>query len=258
MITIYENEKFAEYWNERTSDKGGAYTRYVTDPIMFKLIGSLKNKTILELGCGNGYLAKKFIGENAQKVILMDISNYNLNFAKQICNDKRLEFLKHNATKNWNIKSYAIDIIYSNMMLNEVKNIKTPINEAFRVLKGNGQFVFSVTHPAWDLFVFAQEKAGIKSNKIKNLKNYFSRGYAKYIVGRDSKTNPKLSKKICQEFEIQHFHRPISDYFNELVDAGFKINRILEPELTSAILKYSPRFKDYEDHPISLIFYCSK
>jgi ubiquinone/menaquinone biosynthesis C-methylase UbiE len=105
------------------------------------------------------------------------------------------------------------------MMLNEIRNIKTPITEVCRILKANGEFVFSVTHPSWDLYIFAQEKAGITSKKIKNLGNYFKRGFAKYIMGSDSKTNPDLAKEYDQEFEVQHYQRPISDYFNTLADA---------------------------------------
>jgi len=258
MKSIYQNKQFAEYWNKRAGDSGEVYKRYVLDPIMFKLVNSFANKTILELGCGNGYLAQKFIEKKVKKLILTDISEHNLEFAKQKFQDDKIEYLEQDATKKWTVDSNSIDIVYSNMMLNEVENIKTPISESFRVLKKNGIFVFSVTHPSWDLFIFAQKKAGIKSKKIKNLGNYFRRGFAKYIMGSDSKTNPELAKEFKKEFEVEHYQRPLSDYFNTLIEAGFKVNKIIEPELTKELLKNNPRFKEYEDHPIGLIFCCSK
>jgi hypothetical protein len=61
MKSIYQDKQFAEYWNRRAGDSGEAYKRYVLDPIMLKLVNSFTNKTIFELGCGNGYLAEKFI-----------------------------------------------------------------------------------------------------------------------------------------------------------------------------------------------------
>ena len=258
MKSIYQNKQFAEYWNKRTGDYGEVYKRYVLDPIMFKLVNSFANKTVFELGCGNGYLAQKFIKKKVKKLILTDISKHNLEFAKQKFQDDKIEYIEQDATKKWKVSSSSIDIIYSNMMLNEVENIKTPISESFRVLKKNGIFVFSVTHPSWDLFIFAQEKAGKKSKKIKNLGNYFRRGFAKYIMGSDSKTNPDLAKEFKKEFEVEHYQRPLSDYFDALIKAGFKVDKIIEPELTKELLKNNPRFKEYEDHPIGLIFCCSK
>lgn len=126
------------------------------------------------------------------------------------------------------------------------------------MLRKNGTFIFSVTHPSWDLFIFAQEKVGKKSNKIRGLGNYFRRGFATYIMGADSKTNPTLAKKFGEEFMVEHYQRPLSDYYNQLVEAGFSVRKIIEPELTKQLLKESPRFSEYTDHPIGLIFHAVK
>ena len=78
------------------------------------------------------------------------------------------------------------------------------------------------------------------------------------MMGSSSKTKPELAKKFNQEFEVSHFQRPLSDYFNAVVDAGFTVKKIVEPELTKKLLKTAPRFIEYADHPIGLIFYCKK
>ena len=144
------------------------------------------------------------------------------------------------------------------MMLNEIENIKSLIGEAFRVLKSEGTFIFSVTHPAWDLFEYVQEKSGTPSTKVKGVGGYFMRGFAKFLMGAGSKTNPELKEKYGKEFEVDHYHRPVSDYFDALIDAGFSVNRLLEPELTEELLRYAPRFAVYADNPIGLVFYCTK
>lgn len=258
MKSLYQDKKFATYWNERAGETGEIYKRLVLDPIMFDLVGSLKEKVILELGCGNGYLSPKFIEQDPKSLILADISNHNLEFAKEKCNDSRIVFLEQDATEKWHLNNKSVDLVYSNMMLNEVENIKIPIEEAFRVLSSNGIFIFSVTHPSWDLFIFAQEKVGRKSNKIQGLGNYFRRGFARYIMGADSKTNPTLSEKFGKEFKVEHYQRPLSDYFNQLVETGFSVRKIIEPELTKQLLDESPRFSEYKDHPIGLVFYAIK
>ncbi|MCX6810431.1 MAG: class I SAM-dependent methyltransferase [Candidatus Berkelbacteria bacterium] len=258
MKSLYQDRKFATYWNKRAGKTGEIYKRLILDPIMLDLIGSLDKKVIIDLGCGNGYLAPKFISHSPKSLLMADISGHNLENAKEKCDDKRISYLEQDMTKRWKVDSGSVDVVYSNMMLNEVENIKTPIEEAYRVLKNNSTFIFSVTHPSWDLFVFAQEQVGKKSKKMQGLGNYFRRGYAKYIMGADSKTNPELSKQYEEEFEIDHYQRPLSDYFNQLTVAGFSVKKIIEPELTKQLLKESPRFSEYKDHPIGLIFYAIK
>lgn len=256
--SIYQDETFAKYWNERAGDAGEAYKRYLLDPLMLGLVGNLKGKVVLELGCGNGYLAQKLLGQSPKRIIMADISAHNLRHAAAKSNDPKVSFLQQDATEPWTIGSATLDIVYSNMMLNEVGDIKTPITEAFRVLRSGGVFVFSVTHPAWDLFVYAQEQAGVPSKKIKGLGGYFSRGFAAFIMSGESKNNPNLKTKYKQDFEVEHYHRPIADYFSELVAAGFAVKQLLEPELTAELLRNNPGFAVYTDLPVSLVFYCVK
>ncbi len=257
--SLYQDAKFAEYWNERAGSEGEAYKRYVLDPLMFGLVREFKNKSVVELGCGNGYLTPKFLEEGVGDLTLMDISEHNLRYAAEKCTDPRVNFLEQDATTLWRLSDKEFDVVYSNMMLNEVENIKTPIAESYRVLRSGGVFVFSVTHPAWDLYMFAQEKIGSPSKKVKGLGGYFRRGYAKFLMGGDSRTNPSLIDKYQEEpFEVEHYQRPIQDYFDQLTNAGFIVKRIIEPELNEDILRNNPRFADYSDNPIGLVFYCEK
>lgn len=258
MKSIYQNKEFAGYWNERAGDSGEVYKKFVLDPVMFKFIGNLENKVVLELGCGNGYLAKKFLLQNPKKVILMDISEYNLSYAKERCSDKKVDFITQDATKKWKIDSNSVDVVYSIMMLNEVANIKTPIQEAFRVLRKNGVFTFATVHPSWNLFAFAQEQLGVKPKNFSGLKSYFYRGYVKYIMGVDNKARPELAQKYKKEFEVAHYQRPFSDYFNQLTETGFVVKKVIEPEITKKLLKIAPRFSEKLDYPVGLIFHCLK
>jgi len=68
--SIYQNQAFADYWNERAGNNGEAYKRYVLDPLMFELVGSFTDKVVLELGCGNGYLASKLLEQSPEQIIM--------------------------------------------------------------------------------------------------------------------------------------------------------------------------------------------
>jgi ubiquinone/menaquinone biosynthesis C-methylase UbiE len=248
MTSLYQTKDFAEFWNNRAGNDGEPYKRYVLDPIMLKELGPINGKVILELGCGNGYLAKTFLKQEPKKLILADLSKYNLAYAAEKVNDKRVETLRMDATRAWNIPSSSLHSIYSNMMLNEVKNIKTPIQEAYRCLKKKGKFIFSVTHPSWDLFNRAQELAGKPSSKMNGLRGYFERGFASFMMKNEEERN----------YYVSHFQRPFSDYFQTLKSTGFEIEGIIEPELNQTLLKHHPRFISYKDHPVGLIFCCKR
>ena len=53
-------DKFAQYYINRRKDKSRFdYNRDIEVPALIKIIGDVKNKTILDIGCGFGDHAKK-------------------------------------------------------------------------------------------------------------------------------------------------------------------------------------------------------
>lgn len=256
-MSVYKDKTFAEYWNERAGETGEVYKRFVLDPLLFSELGSFNGKTVLELGCGNGYLAKRFLDAGVEQLILVDISEHNLEYASQKVDSSKVTFLLQDATKKWQLDTQSVDVIYSNMMLNEIEDIQAVCREAFRVLKSGGVFAFSVTHPAWDLFMYAQQQAGIEPRKVKGIGGYFRRGYAKFIMSTNDRSSGH-TKKRDEEFEVEHYQRPVSDYFAAITEAGFNIEKFVEPELTKEILEAAPRFNDYSDRPISMVLICTK
>jgi ubiquinone/menaquinone biosynthesis C-methylase UbiE len=258
MKSIYQDKEFAKFWNSRVGNDGEDLKRFVLDPFMFNQIGSLNKKTILEMGCGNGYLAPRFLQQNPAKVFIVDVSEENLQFARQKTQDNRVTFLQQDITQSWNIDSNRIDIIYSNMVLNEVSVIDKPIQEAYRVLKPNGQLIFSVLHPSFFLYFYAQLQAGTDSGKFKNLGGYFSHNDCKYLMGTVSVTKPAEQVEVTQNFEVEQTQKTISDYFNQLISAGFLVKGLFEPELSEEMLEYNHGFKKYTDRPMSLVFHAFK
>jgi ubiquinone/menaquinone biosynthesis C-methylase UbiE len=252
MKNLFEDKDFAEYWDQFAGAQGDDYKRFVIDPLMFELAAPLSGRDLVELGCGNGYLGGRFLLEGARTAILTDYSQANLDLAKQKFDDPRISYARLDVLQKWDLPDNSVDVLYSNFMLNEIDELKFPFQEAFRVLRPNGTFVFSVTHPSWDLYEFAREKAGQESRIIEGLGNYFQRRFTKFIIG-DSSQKTTLVEKFGKRFELQHYQRPLSDYVNDLIDAGFRIEKLLEPELAQELLKHNPGYADFQDHPVGLI-----
>lgn len=243
--SIYQDPNFAKYWNERAGQNGEPYKRIILDPIMLSSLGIKKNSTILELGSGNGYLATGFLRTDPTAIYLMDISESNMSYAKEKNNDPRIKYIAQDVTEKWEIPDESADYVYSNMLFNEIEDIKSPMKEANRVLKNGGEIIFSVTNPAWDLYIFGQEQLGKKSTKIDGARGYFQRGYSSFLMGDGN-------------YKVEHYHRPFSDYIQTLLIAGFQIKNIVEPELNDEFIKDYPNFVEYKTIPISLIIHAIK
>ena len=54
------------------------FNNYVVNPHVKSLIGSVKNKVLLEIGCGFGRYLEIFYKENPLKLVGCDISSYQL------------------------------------------------------------------------------------------------------------------------------------------------------------------------------------
>jgi ubiquinone/menaquinone biosynthesis C-methylase UbiE len=243
--SLYQDPEFAKYWNDRAGDKGEPYKRMILDPIMFATLNIRKGSTILELGSGNGYLSTKFLETDPSTVHLFDISESNMNYAREKNDDVRIQYVVQDVTQKWNIPDNSVDYIYSNMLFNEIENIKSPMKEAMRVLKKGGEIIFSVTNPAWDLYIFGQEQLGKKSTKIEGAKGYFQRGYSSFLMGDES-------------YRVEHYQRPFSDYIQSLLNEDFQIKNVIEPELDDEFVHQYPNFLEYKNVPISLIIHASK
>lgn len=254
----YLDAEFCAFWEECCGDEGQVYARYVFEPVFLSAVGNLDGMNVLEIGAGNGALAGRMVGKNVSGLTLIDISKHNIEYAKRRCGDERVRYLCQDAAEEWDVDSQSIDIIVSHMALNEMEDIAAPIREAWRVMKKDGLFVCSVFHPGFDLYVFAQEKAGIVQEKIKGLDGYFVRKFTSYDMGKHSRTNSEVAKVYKRDFVVMHFHRTISDYCNAFIDSGFIIERLLEPEINEDLLRAQSGFLAYIDRPVSLVIVARK
>ena len=59
-------EDISDWWDNKQGESGDLWHRSLIDPVLLKLIGDCRGKEILDLGCGNGYLARRLAREGAR------------------------------------------------------------------------------------------------------------------------------------------------------------------------------------------------
>lgn len=209
----------------------------------FKLLGNLKGKKILEIGCGGAQCGIAMAKKGA-KVIGIDISEEQLKFAKELAKKNKVDikFYQGDIKSLKQIKSNSQDLVFSAFALEYVDNLLKCFKEVNRVLKKNGLFVFSLSHPFF-------RTVDYKTLKLKG--SYFK-------IGKRTSVFLDKSKK----FVI--YSHTLSELHNNLVNSGFIIEKMLEPDSRKRY-NYDPWYgrwdyapKYLKMFPPTIIFKCRK
>ncbi|MEK6898809.1 MAG: methyltransferase domain-containing protein [Nanoarchaeota archaeon] len=207
------------------------------------LIGNVKNKNVLEIGCGGAQCSIAFAKKGA-KVTGIDISEEQLKFANELAkkNKVNIKFYQGDIKKLPQIKSKSQDIVFSAFALHYVDDLLSCFKEVNRVLKNRGVFVFSFDHPMYRM---------VDSNTLKLKDSYFNTGKEIFTFSDPTK------KFVC-------YKHTVSDIYETLIKVKFSVDKIIEPD-SRKHYSYDPWYNlwDYKPEllkmvPPTIIFKCTK
>jgi SAM-dependent methyltransferase len=179
--------------------------------IFHSLIGNVKNKKILDAGCGFGEDAKKLAKKGA-RVFCVDISTRMIELARKNCKGLNVNFYTQDMEKiSFKIKFDKIIAVNSIMYK---KNLKNVLKTFKKLLKKDGEILIVVPHPVRKM--------------IKYTKNYFESG---------------KHWENYQGIKWFGYYRTMSEYINTAISCGLKIKEIVEtrPKTNDSEFCY-PRF----------------
>jgi len=222
------NEEVKKRWDDFAEDMGRAYTTegdlnriYLLNPAILQLVGELKEKNVLDAGCGEGYLSRKMLALGA-KVTAFDHSPRMVEVAKQKSKGLNIPIFQGDFQELSMIKDNEFDIVVSNMVIHDVPDHNLAIREAYRVLKPGGIFVFSILHPCFD----TPESGWVKDSNGNKMYWKVSKYFAQGVVRQETSNG-----------SILMFHRTLSNYFKTLRQYGFVIDDMIEPEPTDEAIE---------------------
>jgi ubiquinone/menaquinone biosynthesis C-methylase UbiE len=182
------------------------------------LIGDIRGKKVIDLGCGGGQNAVA-LNKMGAEVTGVDFSYEQITLARKLADDSGSSIMFESADISSLpfIDDCSRDLAISACVISFVENIDSFFAETFRILKSRGRFILSDMNPLQ--YVLDETEDGMTFN------------------------NPYFQKTLpinwSWEFEelpraprFRHYVRPVTQYHNSLVDAGFVTKRILEPEPT--------------------------
>ncbi|MBN1348405.1 class I SAM-dependent methyltransferase [candidate division KSB1 bacterium] len=138
-------ESVAQELNLWSLDK--RQNRYFQDMIRYDNILKLiprQRLTILDLGCGDGYLSY-LMAQKGHRVTSLDLSQARLDKFRQIAEDFGIT-QKTGDIKHTGIDEQTFDLIVSSEVLEHIEGYEEAIIEAYRLLKPGGLFIVSVPH----------------------------------------------------------------------------------------------------------------
>lgn len=201
-------------------------------PRMLAMLGDVKNKRILDLGCGDGAYARELARRGAD-VIGIDGSECLLKVARQRAEAEGvfLQFMHLNASALNGIESASFDIVVASMSLMDVENYAASIREVCRVLPGGGELVMSITHPCFSAPVSEWIRDDDGALRMFGVDRYFER------VAWESRITSAFRVPVLRR------HRPLEDYMRAPIEYGLRLEEFHEPSVTPRELQLSKRFR---------------
>ena len=213
-------EKEIKKWWEETSKNyqekskigtsSAHYGPFAPDEKRLKLLGNVKGKKILELGCGGGQCSIAFAKQGA-KCTGIDISKEQLKFAENLAkkNKVNVNFIQGSFQDLKKIKPNSHDIVFSAFALQYSPDLEKALKQVYRILRKRGLFVFSFDHPFYSV---------LDPKTMKVINNYNKAGKLIEISEWDGKKHKFVA-----------YLRKISEIYDAILNSGLSLERIIEP-----------------------------
>ncbi len=226
MVKIVSIKEAYRLWAKRY-EKDLPYLFEMESEKIIQLLGNLKGKNILDLGCGTGrysiLLAKK--GAN---VFAVDFSKEMLTEAKKKARNAkiRITFKQYDLKRRLNLKE-KFDVIISTLVIGHFRNPNLFFSRISHMLKPNGICLISTFHPA---------KAGAPSGKFILVQS----------LGLSAKT----------------YNHSIKECLTAMKKAGLSLEKFLELKFPRKIILKAKRegvnLEPYSHSPFIMVFKCRK
>ncbi len=200
------------------------YNAYLDFPGTTSLVPDVAGKRVLDAGCGGGRYTEWLVDEGAD-VVGVDASAEMLAHARERVGDRATLHQGDIGSELGFASDDEFDGVVSGLTLSYVEDWRAACSEFARVLTPGGFLVFSTSHP-FDEFPLPEES------------NYFE-------VERTSKD---------WDVEVPYYRRPVSEMLNPLLESGFRIDEILEPQPTEEFRAAWP--ERYEKESKRPVFFC--
>lgn len=225
---------------------GRDYYRYeFLGPAQVAACGDVTGLQLLDVGCGAGYFAREMANRGA-RVIAVDISPRMIDHARhqETMTPLGIEYGVGDAGELDTIFPVgSFDVATSCLALQDMPSVAQVLRAVHAILRPNGRFVASITHPCSDTPYRAWERDDTGGKRWLCLDRYFEPGPIEYSW-RDWE----------YDFTTPAIHATLEDWFGWILGAGFRLRGLHEPRPNGQALLRRPDLEDATRMPYFLIF----
>jgi ubiquinone/menaquinone biosynthesis C-methylase UbiE len=202
------------------------------------LLPDLRSKRLLDLGCGFGWHCRYARQQQARSVVGVDLSEKMLVRARATTNDPGIEY-RRSAIEDIDFPGDEFEVVISSLTLHYVERFDLVCQKVYRCLAVSGAFALSVEHPMFTALAAQQWCCGLKGDRLH------------WPVDQYQQEGPRHTRWLADN--VVKYHRTVATYVNTLIDSGFRISKLLEPEPTPEMLVEQPDLKDDCRRPTFLL-----
>ena len=226
----------ADWYDRKQGDGGDLWHRALIDPALLQVLGEVRGLDLLDLGCGNGYLSRRFAREGA-RVTGVDSSAPIIARARARERARPLG-IRYRVADAERLSAFApqsFDVVVSNMALMDIAHADAAIREVGRLLRPAGRLVASLCHPCFDVLSRSTWELEVRPmgsttvwRKVQRYRELYHEPVPWVLPSGRSRST-------------EGYHRPLSWYFRALRSAGLAVEQFEEPAPLEEMLRESPQ-----------------
>jgi SAM-dependent methyltransferase len=214
-------------WYAAKLDAGSPIHQWAVRVLLAGLDGDLRGQPLLDLGCGEGLVARA-LAQRGARVTGVDLSHGLIGHARRQESDQPLgiEYRLGDARTLDDLPNGRFAGVLANLSINDISDLDAVVAAVRRVLRPRGWLAFTVPHPCFETpdATWATNPDG-RSARVVN-------AYFDEVLWRSS--NPEGVRRVGI------WHRPLATYLNTLVEHGFRVTRVTEPRPDAAVTALHP------------------
>jgi ubiquinone/menaquinone biosynthesis C-methylase UbiE len=231
--------RVADDWRIQVGDDGDGNRILNSDPVLWAFAGDVNGLTVLDAGCGTGYLSKKLRDQGAH-VTGIDFSERMITIAR--AHNPDMDFRVDSCSELRTLDDGHFDLVIANYVLMDTPDLHGTLHAFHRVLKPHGVAVLVFSHPC-----FPQGRATVSEDG-----EVIQYGWNFSYFEQRKCVDPPWAHFTA---EFIWFHRPLSDYWKACKAAGFVVVDFEEPSITADryhLAKTERQLKDCQTCPASV------
>ena len=218
----------AEAWTKLARAGYDVFRDHLNTPAFLAMLPPVQGRRGLDLGCGEGHNTR-LVARQGASMTAIDIAEIFIRHARSEEARAPLGITHHQVSAvELPFGDAEFDFVTAFMSLMDIPETERVLSEAFRVLKPGGFLQFSLLHPCFNPPHRRLTRDEDNLTTGIEVGDYFidARGRIdEWTFG----IAPQSMRDRLPKFRVPRFHRPISQWFNLLVAAGFAVERVEEP-----------------------------